>query len=89
VIRIPIALISNGSQYKILCKCDKCGIEKLVIFKNYMKYNNKNFGEYNCRKCSEEKRKKTLRKNFGVDYPIQNKSIKNKIKNTLIEKYKI
>jgi hypothetical protein len=54
-----------------------------------MKYNNKNFGEYNCRKCSEEKRKKTLRKNFGVDYPIQNKSIKNKIKNTLIEKYKI
>jgi hypothetical protein len=50
------------------------------------KYDNK-FGEYYCRKCSESKRKETLRKNFGVDYPIQNKKVFNKMKNTLIEKY--
>jgi hypothetical protein len=29
-------------------------------------------GEYYCRKCSEKK-KRNLRRNFGVDYPIQNK----------------
>ena len=86
IIKIPIELMSKGSHYKIKCKCDGCGIEKEVIFKNYVKYDNK-FGEYYCRKCSESKRKETLRKNFGVDYPIQNKKVLSKMKNTLIEKY--
>ena len=86
IIKIPIELMSKGSHYKIKCQCDGCGIEKEVIFKNYVKYDNK-FGEYYCRKCSEVKRKETLRKNFGVDYPIQNKKVLSKMKNTLIEKY--
>lgn len=86
IIRIPIELMSKGSHYKIKCKCDGCGIEKEVIFKNYVKYDNK-FGEYYCRKCSESKRKETLRKNFGVDYPIQNKKVLSKMKKTLIDKY--
>jgi len=86
IIRIPIELMSKGSHYKIKCKCDGCGVEKDVIFKNYVKYDNK-WGDYYCRKCSETKRKKTLRENFGVDYPIQNKKVLNKMKNTLIEKY--
>jgi hypothetical protein len=86
IIKIPIELMSKGSHYKIKCKCDGCGIEKEVIFKNYVKYDNI-FGEYYCRKCSESKRKETLRKNFGVDYPIQNKKVLSKMKNTLIEKY--
>ena len=34
---IPIELMSKGSHYKIVCKCDNCGIEKSVIFKNYIK----------------------------------------------------
>jgi hypothetical protein len=85
-IKIPVELMSKGSHYKIVCKCDGCGIEKEVIFKNYIKYDNI-WGEYYCRKCSERKRKETLRKNFGVDYPIQNKKVLNKMKNTLIEKY--
>jgi hypothetical protein len=86
IIKIPIELMSKGSHYKIKCKCDGCGIEKEVIFKNYVKYDN-NFGEYYCRKCSEYKRKETLRKNFGVDYPIQNKKVLSKMKKTLIDKY--
>lgn len=85
-IQIPIELMSKGSHYKIECKCDGCGIEKDVIFKNYIKYDN-NWGEYYCRKCSEVKRKKTLRENFGVDYPIQNKKVLTKMKKTLFEKY--
>lgn len=83
---IPIELLSKGSHYRIVCKCDTCSKEKEVIFKNYMKYNN-NWGEYYCRKCSEIKRKKTLRENFGVDYPIQNKKILQKMKKTLVNKY--
>lgn len=86
IIKIPVELMSRGSHYKIKCKCDSCGVEKDVIFKNYIKYDNK-WGDYKCRKCSESKRKKTLRENFGVDYPIQNKKVLNKMKSTLLEKY--
>jgi hypothetical protein len=86
IIKIPVELMSKGSHYKITCKCDKCGVEKQVIFKNYIKYDNK-WGEYFCRKCSEKKRKESLRKNLGVDYPIQNKKILEKMKSTLIKKY--
>lgn len=78
IITIPIELLSPGSHHKIQCKCDGCGIEKDVIFKNYVKYDN-TWGEYRCRKCSESKRKKSLRESFGVDYPIQNKQIRKKI----------
>src|SRR5574343_956438 len=85
-IRIPIDLISKGSHYKIMCKCDECGVEKEVIFKNYIKYGNK-WGEYYCRKCSEYKRKKSLNINYGVDYPIQSKEIKKKIQKTMISKW--
>ena len=85
-ILIPIELLSKGSHFKIKCKCDSCGVEKDVIFKNYIKYDN-NWGEYFCRKCSEVKRKKSLRENFGVDYPIQNKKVLQKMKKTLVDKY--
>ncbi len=85
-ILLPIELLSNGSHYKIKCQCDSCGIEKDVIYKNYIKYDN-NWGEYKCRKCSEKKRKETLQKNYGVDYPIQNKKLMTKMKKTLLKKY--
>jgi late competence protein required for DNA uptake (superfamily II DNA/RNA helicase) len=83
---IPVDLLPKGSHYKIKCKCDSCSIEKDVIYKNYLKYDNV-WGEYYCRKCSEVKRKETLRKNYGVDYPIQNKKILDKMKKTLVNKY--
>lgn len=83
---IPVELLSKGSHYRIKCKCDSCGLEKDVIFKNYIKYDNK-WGEYSCRKCSEKKRKETLQKNYGVDYPIQNKKVMTKMKKTLMKKY--
>jgi late competence protein required for DNA uptake (superfamily II DNA/RNA helicase) len=81
---IPIELLSKGSHFKIKCKCDgeECGREKEVIFKNYVKYNNK-WGEYYCRKCSESKRKKSLQENYGVDYPIQNKKVLIKMRTTI------
>lgn len=82
-LKIPIALLSKGSHHKILCKCDICGAEKEVLYKNYLKYKHNIFGEYFCRKCSEYKRKKTLQRNHGVDYPIQNEKIYNKMKKTL------
>jgi len=87
IIKILVELLPNGSHFRIKCKCDLCGLEKEVIYKNYLKYDNKNWGDYSCRKCSEVKRKETLRANFGVDYPIQNKEVLSKMKVTLLSKY--
>jgi hypothetical protein len=84
---IPIELLSKGSHHKILCQCDGCGIKKDVIYKNYIKYGN-DFGVYYCRKCSESKRKNSLKESYGVEYPIQNKKILKKMKQTIIEKKK-
>jgi hypothetical protein len=83
---IPVELLSKGSQVKIKCKCDKCGTEKEVIFKNYVKYDNI-WGQYFCRKCSEKKRKDSLIENHGCEYPLQNKKIMSKYKKTIIKKY--
>lgn len=85
-LEIPIELLSTGSHYKITCRCDGCGTEKDVLFKNYVRYNNR-WGEYYCRKCSESKRKATLKQNWGVEYPIQNKEIRKRIEKTMIEKF--
>ena len=85
-LEIPIELLSTGSHYKIECKCDGCGVQKEVIFKNYVKYDNR-WGEYFCRKCSESKRKATLKQNWGVEYPIQSKEIRKKIEKTMIDKF--
>ena len=86
-LNVPVELLSKGSHHKIKCKCDGCGIEKDVIFKNYVKYDNK-WGFYYCRKCSEKKRKESLTKTHGVEYPIQNKKIYNKMKQTISERKK-
>lgn len=83
-IKIPIEILSKGSHYKIKCQCDGCSIIKEVIFKNYVKYDNK-WLYYYCRKCSEVKRKESLQKNYGVDYPIQNKKIMDKMKSSMIK----
>lgn len=85
---IPIELLSKGSHFKIKCKCDSCGIEKDIIYKNYLKYKNQKWGEYFCRKCSEFKRKKTLKENIGVEYPIQDKEVRKKIEKTISKKKK-
>ena len=85
---IPIEVLSKGSHHIISCECDGCGIKKDVIFKNYIKYNNE-WRFYYCRKCSEFKRKESLQKNFGCDYPIQNKQIYKKMQKTISKKDKI
>ncbi len=86
VMDIPVELLSKGSNKKILCECDKCGTRKEVIFKNYMKYDNA-WGFYTCRKCLEDKRKESLLKSYGVEYPLRSKVIENRMKKTMMDRY--
>ena len=52
----------------IKCKCDgdDCNIEKDIMFKNYIRYNNE-WGKYYCRKCSEFKRKESFQKTLFLN----------------------
>jgi late competence protein required for DNA uptake (superfamily II DNA/RNA helicase) len=68
---IPVELISNGSHVKIECQCDNCSRVNEVIYKNYLKYYNIKWGQYYCRKCSEFRRKDTLMRNHGCEFPMQ------------------
>jgi DNA-directed RNA polymerase subunit N (RpoN/RPB10) len=79
IIRIPTELLNRGSTKVIDVECDSCGVEKSVIYKNYLKYKNDNWGEYKCRKCSESKRKEKLLENWGVEYPYENSEILNNV----------
>ena len=81
---IPVELLPDNSHRKILCKCDGCGKKKMIMFKNYLKYNNP-WGMYYCRKCSEKKRKESLQQSHGCEYPYQDKEIYQKRTDTLIK----
>jgi late competence protein required for DNA uptake (superfamily II DNA/RNA helicase) len=85
-IDVSVEHLQSGSGIKIKCKCDNCGVEKDVIFKNYLKYN-VSWGTYYCRKCSDVKRKETMQKRWGVDSPIKHDVIKEQIKKTTQKLY--
>jgi len=77
----------NKSCIKVRCECDVCGKIKNVIYKKYRNSIDK-YGYYTCKGiCSQEKRKQTCLKNFGVEYPFQSDDIKEKRKQTYFEKY--
>lgn len=85
-ILINISELSRGSHVLIKCKCDKCGIEKNILYKAYLSYNN-NFGNYLCRKCAQYKLEETNMIKYGVKYPLQNKDILNKMEETMLNEY--
>lgn len=86
VISVPTSFLSSGSHYMITCKCDMCGTENQIMYKNYLKYKN-DWGDYTCRPCSEDKRKLKLKETFGVEYPSQDEKTFEKIKQTRKDKY--
>ena len=85
-IEMEINNIKNGSHCIITCKCDKCGKEKDIQFRAYLRYGNE-FGKYLCRKCSQFKLEETNMKLYGKKYPAQREEIMDKMKLTMIDKY--
>ena len=81
---VPLEHVMKNSHVDVSVECDKCHTIKVMMFKTYNKYEK---GKYFCRKCAEVKRKATLMKNHKVEYPAQSEKIKEKIKETLMEKY--
>ena len=87
IAEIKIIDLPTNSGIIVKAKCDICGKEKDLP---YQYYNNSiKHDDYFCcsRKCSQNKRKSSLFKNYGVNYPSQSKEIKEKIKEVNIQKY--
>jgi hypothetical protein len=86
IINIEVKNLPKNSHHKVLVKCDICGKEKEICYREYLRQNNlHNFDT--CKKCSIIKNKTTNNIKYGVEYITQSTEFKNKIKKTKIEKY--
>ncbi len=79
--------LSIGSNIKISSKCDYCGSIKEVGFKEYNR-NISNNNKYSCsNKCGSIKKKEISIIKYGVESPSMLDSVKEKAKNTCINRY--
>jgi len=85
-IKVDIFDVSNKYTTRVDVKCEKCKNEFNITLDAYYK-NIKKYNFYSCQKCSHDKGKITLLKNYGVDHPLKSNIIKNKIKDTNLKRY--
>lgn len=83
IIEVNIIDLPITSGIKIDVKCDSCGKEKKLAYKNYLKNTKNNTIIYTCSGCSNFKVRKTKLEKYG-DENYQNTE---KIKKTKLEKY--
>lgn len=80
---VPIEKWSSSSHEKIMVKCDVCGLEKTLPYREYLN-SFKKYNIYTCSsKCSQFKNKETKKEKYG-DSNYHNLE---KYKNTCLEKY--
>lgn len=80
--------MNDTNRTKVKCECDYCKVINNVTWSNYIIQINKSDDKiYCCHKCHFNKSKILFNKKYGIDYPSQLESIKNKIKKTNLEKY--
>ena len=87
LIEINPHLLSKGSHFKINVKCDKCGKEKEMMFKTYVKNTNNFEKDYLCTKCCKLRKNKTMFKLYGKEHALQIKTFKQKYTETLNKNY--
>jgi hypothetical protein len=79
--------LMRGSAHKITTICEKCESESTNTFKDYYTYTEGLKSPYYCNKCKIIKYEKTCMDKFGVKNAMQDDSVKNILKNSIIEKY--
>jgi len=87
IIEIFISELPLQSRQKIKVRCFHCKIEKDIVYSDYNKITSNGETNYYCSKCKQHKTKNTLQKKYGVDNVFQLEEIKEKIKETCLEKY--
>jgi len=84
---ISVDDLTPSSHYHIDVKCDECGNEKDVVYKNYYKITNGLKDKYYCDECKHIKTKITNNMNYGVSTSFLREDIKLKIRKTLNDRY--
>ena len=86
-IKIDTSQLPIGSHFLVKVECDICKKEKRLKYFKYIS-NIKRGGYYTCsQRCGNDKRKTSNNLLYGVDSPLQNKEIFDKVSNTNIKKY--
>jgi hypothetical protein len=83
---IKIEDLPKKSHTKIKVKCENCGHEKLLSYREYLNCL-KIYNIYFCKKCSHIKEEKTCLEKYGYKKPLQNENIKNRQTQTIIDRY--
>ncbi len=78
--------LTNGSNIKILVRCDYCNNEYNVTWHHRVK-SNLTIDKDCCKNCSIEKQKELNIIRYGVEFPLTLDKVKNKRKETLLSKY--
>jgi hypothetical protein len=84
-IEINVLDLPLSSHMKINCKCDKCGINRVITYNNYIRASKINNQDV-CVKCCGNKSKLTSKKKYG-DLFQSTPEFKEKIKNIVYGKY--
>ena len=86
MILIPIEELSIGSHALVECLCDYCGDILIMEYRSFLK-RSKIINKTCCKKCSPIKQKEINLLLYGVENVFELNSIKEKIKQTCLEKY--
>jgi hypothetical protein len=87
-ISVNVIEIPTGSHVEVCGICDFCGKEKLISYKEYNKQTSFGSSQFTCSKeCSLFKTEKTILSKYGKENLFQVDEIKQKSKETKLEKY--
>lgn len=86
---IKIEDLDRKSSAVVRYRCDYCGVEKDVCYKDYMKhYPEGTIKEKDaCLKCSSKKSNEILKNKYGVENAMHLDFVKEKVKETNIKRY--
>jgi hypothetical protein len=79
--------LMTNSHVEINIQCDFCGVQKNIMFKDYIRHTKNNTEKYCCKKCSKFKREETISLLYGVRNVMELQWVKNKMKDSMQNKY--
>lgn len=83
---IPIKDLPKNTRKKVKVKCDICGKEYNIIYKNYLS-NIEKYGFLTCNKCKNIKTKQTNLEKYGVEESLSSNIIHEKRRQTNLNRY--
>lgn len=85
---VKVEDLSPGSHAEIRVKCDFCGKERVIKYRDYYKTTQGNTRALSCEKCKAKTiTRQTMLEQYGYEYGLQVPEIREKGRKTLMEKY--